>query len=236
MKLALVPRRARGRARRRLRRQRSSSSSSSPSPKDWADNLCSAITTWSTSVKTAGRVAQERQPLEGRPEEDDQRDQVRHQHLRRRPEGPRQAEHRRRSAGEGRDRSALDRDQRRRRQAAERGRRGGRVGHEGRRQRRLEHRHHALDDEHADRARPPRSSSRQTRRASSSRASRTPRPARSSAAASSGGAGSPSAHARDEHGDHRHEVQLAEQRLDDRERAAELVRRACSRRTPASPA
>jgi hypothetical protein len=32
----------------------SSSSSSSPSPKDWADNLCSAITTWSSSVKTAG--------------------------------------------------------------------------------------------------------------------------------------------------------------------------------------
>ena len=33
----------------------SSSSSSSPSPKDWADNLCSAITTWSTSVQTAGQ-------------------------------------------------------------------------------------------------------------------------------------------------------------------------------------
>ena len=32
----------------------SSSSSSSPSPKDWADGLCSAITTWSNSVKTAG--------------------------------------------------------------------------------------------------------------------------------------------------------------------------------------
>ena len=32
----------------------SSSSSSSPSPKDWADSLCSSITTWSTSVKTAG--------------------------------------------------------------------------------------------------------------------------------------------------------------------------------------
>ena len=32
----------------------SSSSSSSPSPKDWANSLCSAITTWSTSVKTAG--------------------------------------------------------------------------------------------------------------------------------------------------------------------------------------
>jgi ABC-type transporter Mla subunit MlaD len=31
------------------------SSSSSPSPKDWADNLCSAITTWSTSVQTAGQ-------------------------------------------------------------------------------------------------------------------------------------------------------------------------------------
>jgi ABC-type transporter Mla subunit MlaD len=33
----------------------SSSSSSSPSPKDWANNLCSAITTWSTSVQTAGQ-------------------------------------------------------------------------------------------------------------------------------------------------------------------------------------
>lgn len=33
----------------------SSSSSSSPSPKDWADNLCSAITTWSTSVQSAGQ-------------------------------------------------------------------------------------------------------------------------------------------------------------------------------------
>ena len=32
----------------------SSSSSSEPSPKDWADGLCSAITTWSGSVKTAG--------------------------------------------------------------------------------------------------------------------------------------------------------------------------------------
>jgi hypothetical protein len=32
----------------------SSSSSSEPSPKDWADGLCSAITTWSNSVKTAG--------------------------------------------------------------------------------------------------------------------------------------------------------------------------------------
>lgn len=32
----------------------SSSSSSEPSPKDWADGLCSAITTWSDSVKTAG--------------------------------------------------------------------------------------------------------------------------------------------------------------------------------------
>ena len=33
----------------------SSSSSSSPSTKDWADNLCSAISTWSTSVQTAGQ-------------------------------------------------------------------------------------------------------------------------------------------------------------------------------------
>jgi hypothetical protein len=32
----------------------SSSSSSSPSPQDWANGLCSAITTWSNSVKTAG--------------------------------------------------------------------------------------------------------------------------------------------------------------------------------------
>jgi hypothetical protein len=30
------------------------SSSSSPSTKDWADGLCSAITTWSNSVKSAG--------------------------------------------------------------------------------------------------------------------------------------------------------------------------------------
>jgi phosphoenolpyruvate-protein kinase (PTS system EI component) len=34
----------------------SSSSSSEPSPKDWADGLCSAITTWSNSVKTAGET------------------------------------------------------------------------------------------------------------------------------------------------------------------------------------
>src|SRR3954470_6128052 len=33
----------------------SSSSGSSPSPKDWADGLCSAITTWSTSVQQAGQ-------------------------------------------------------------------------------------------------------------------------------------------------------------------------------------
>jgi phage-related protein len=32
----------------------SSSSSSSPSPQDWADSLCSSITTWSNSVRTAG--------------------------------------------------------------------------------------------------------------------------------------------------------------------------------------
>jgi hypothetical protein len=32
----------------------SSSSSSSPSPKDWANDLCSSITTWSNSVKEAG--------------------------------------------------------------------------------------------------------------------------------------------------------------------------------------
>jgi len=32
----------------------SSSSSSSPSPQDWADSLCSSITTWSNSVKSAG--------------------------------------------------------------------------------------------------------------------------------------------------------------------------------------
>jgi hypothetical protein len=32
----------------------SSSSSSEPSAKDWADGLCSAITTWSDSVKAAG--------------------------------------------------------------------------------------------------------------------------------------------------------------------------------------
>jgi hypothetical protein len=30
------------------------SSSSSPSAQDWANGLCSAITTWSDSVKTAG--------------------------------------------------------------------------------------------------------------------------------------------------------------------------------------
>ena len=33
----------------------SSSSSSSPSTKDWADNLCSAISTWSTAVGQAGQ-------------------------------------------------------------------------------------------------------------------------------------------------------------------------------------
>src|SRR3954451_13130079 len=33
----------------------SNSSSSSPSPKDWADGLCSAITTWSSSVQEAGQ-------------------------------------------------------------------------------------------------------------------------------------------------------------------------------------
>src|SRR5436305_10126807 len=33
----------------------SSSSSSSPSPKDWANGLCSAIATWSTSVQQAGQ-------------------------------------------------------------------------------------------------------------------------------------------------------------------------------------
>jgi phage-related protein len=31
----------------------SSTSSSSPSPSDWANSLCSALTTWSTSVKSA---------------------------------------------------------------------------------------------------------------------------------------------------------------------------------------
>ena len=36
----------------------SSSSSSSPSPKDWANNLCSAISTWSDSVKKSGQTLQ----------------------------------------------------------------------------------------------------------------------------------------------------------------------------------
>jgi hypothetical protein len=36
----------------------SSSSSSSPSPKDWANSLCTAITTWSTSVKNSGQSLQ----------------------------------------------------------------------------------------------------------------------------------------------------------------------------------
>jgi len=36
----------------------SSSSDSSPSPKDWANNLCSAITTWSQSVQKSGQALQ----------------------------------------------------------------------------------------------------------------------------------------------------------------------------------
>jgi len=36
----------------------SSGSSSSPSPKDWANNLCSAISTWSDSVKKSGQTLQ----------------------------------------------------------------------------------------------------------------------------------------------------------------------------------
>jgi gas vesicle protein len=36
----------------------SSSSSSTQSPKDWANGLCSAITTWSDSVKSAGQSLQ----------------------------------------------------------------------------------------------------------------------------------------------------------------------------------
>src|SRR5689334_19078995 len=36
----------------------SSSSSSSPSPKDWANNLCTAITTWSQSVQKSGQSLQ----------------------------------------------------------------------------------------------------------------------------------------------------------------------------------
>jgi ABC-type transporter Mla subunit MlaD len=36
----------------------SSGSSSSPSPKDWANNLCSAISTWSHSVKKSGQTLQ----------------------------------------------------------------------------------------------------------------------------------------------------------------------------------
>jgi hypothetical protein len=36
----------------------SSSSSSSPSPKDWSNNLCTAITDWSNSVKKSGQSLQ----------------------------------------------------------------------------------------------------------------------------------------------------------------------------------
>jgi hypothetical protein len=36
----------------------SSGSSSSPSPKDWANNLCTAITTWSQSVQKSGSSLQ----------------------------------------------------------------------------------------------------------------------------------------------------------------------------------
>ena len=36
----------------------SSSSSSSPSPKDWANGLCSSITSWSTSVQKSGQSLQ----------------------------------------------------------------------------------------------------------------------------------------------------------------------------------
>lgn len=36
----------------------SSSSSSSPSPKDWANGLCSAISTWSQSVQKSGQALQ----------------------------------------------------------------------------------------------------------------------------------------------------------------------------------
>ena len=75
----------------------SSSSSSSPSPKDWADGLCSAITTWSTSVSQAG------QKLKGGNLSKDSLKTTTTEikdatsHVRRRPEGPRQAEHRRRA-------------------------------------------------------------------------------------------------------------------------------------------
>jgi hypothetical protein len=50
----------------------SSSSSSSPSPKDWAQGLCSSITTWSDSVKSAGQSIQKGN-LEGQPRERDHR-------------------------------------------------------------------------------------------------------------------------------------------------------------------
>jgi hypothetical protein len=43
----------------------SSSSSSSPSPEDWANGLCTAITTWSESVKSAGQSLQSGNLSEG---------------------------------------------------------------------------------------------------------------------------------------------------------------------------
>src|SRR6476620_837761 len=116
----------------------SSSSSSSPSPQDWADSLCSSITTWSNSVKTAGESLKSGSLSKG--------------DLKNTTSEIKSATNQFADELKSLGQANTDAGQRGRRPVAERGHRRGRHGYdEGRRDRRLEHRHHPLDDEHSDR-------------------------------------------------------------------------------------
>ena len=97
-----------------------------PSATEWADDVCSAITTWTESITSTRRVAQRRDAERGLAEGHRRRPRERDAGLRRRPARPRAARHRGRRGGSGRRSSEL----------AD-GRRGGRRDDEERRRRRV---------------------------------------------------------------------------------------------------
>ena len=199
-------------------------SSSSPSPKDWADSLCSAITTWSNSVKTAGQSLKSGNLSKG--------------DLKKATSEIKAATNTFADDLKGLGKPNTDAGQQAKDAIDKLAKQVNDdvdqlqsavndavwLGHdEERRDRRLEHRHHALDDEHADRL--GRFLASAGRREGRARAGLPGRPGLQEAQLLRRLVAVAAAHARDEHGDHRHQVQLAEERLDDRKRSAELVGR-----------
>ena len=77
----------------------SSDDSSGASPtEEWADGLCSAITTWTSSLTSIGDSLKERQPLEGLAHERRRRREERDRDVHLRPRRPRQARYRSRAS------------------------------------------------------------------------------------------------------------------------------------------